>query len=168
MLGYLYILHTVRDRFNRKLGLLLGCLLLSGCMSTHTSVCPHICPVTELFAVYEVVAIEKYRGGLTTQIQAEALVDKEVNISADLFRMADATITQPSYQIRCHSTPNEGEVSTDRWSNFYGYKIDRRHIEVLDVFGNDETYPEYRFEVISDRELWWLHDGWLYRLRLSS
>ena len=156
---------TTAERRNIGLVVFLGCLLLSGCVPTHASVCPDIRPVTDLFAVYEVVAIEKYRGGLTSQIQAEAFVGREIEMSADLFRMVETTITQPRYQIRCHTVPAEGEVSTDRWSNFYGYKIDRRHVEVLDVFGIDDTNPEYRFEVISHWELWRLHDGWLYRLR---
>jgi hypothetical protein len=158
------ILDTTSGRLNTGLIALLASFLLSGCMPTHASACPQIHPVTGLFAVYEVVAIEKYRGGLTSQIQAESLVGTEVEISTELFRMADVTITQPRYQIRCHTVLAEGEVSTDRWSDFYGYGMDRHYVEVLEVSENEGASLEYLFEVISPQELWRLHDGWLYRL----
>ena len=159
------ILNTTARRLTTGLIVLFAGFLLSSCMSTHASTCPQIRPLTDLFAVYKVVAVEKYRGGLTSQTQAESLVGTEVEISMALFRIVDETITQPKYQIRCHTVPAEGEASTDRWSNFYGYGIVRHHIEVLDVSGNEGAYPEYLFEVISPQELWWLLDGWLYRLR---
>jgi hypothetical protein len=158
------ILDTNVARLTTGLIVLLASFLLSGCMSTHASACPQIRPLTDLFAVYEVVAVEKYRGGFTSQTQAESLIGTQVEISMALFRMVDETITQPRYQIRCHTVPAEGEVSTDRWSTFYGYGIDRHHVEVLDVSRNEGAYPEYLFEVISPQELWRLHDGWLYRL----
>jgi hypothetical protein len=159
------ILNTSFARLTTGLILLVVSLLLSGCMSTPASACPQIRPLSDLFAVYKVVAVEKYRGGLTSQTQAESLVGTEVEISMALFSMVDETITQPGYQIRCHTVPAEGEVSIDRWSDFYGYGMDRHYVEVLNVSGIEEDSLEYLFEVISPQELWRLHDGWLYRLR---
>jgi hypothetical protein len=159
------IFDTNFARLTAELFVLVVSILLSGCMSTPASACPQIRPLSDLFAVYEVVAVEKYRGGLTSQTQAESLVGTEVEISMALFRMVDETITQPGYQIRCHTVPAEGEVSTDRWSNFYGYGMDRQYVEVLEVSENEGASLEYLFEVISPQELWRLHDGWLYRLR---
>ena len=159
------ILDTNARRLTKGLIVLLASFLLSGCISTHASACPQIRPLTELFAVYEVFAVEKYRGGLTSQSQAESLVSTEVEISMALFSMVDETIAQPRYQIRCHTVPAEGEVSTDRWGNFYGYGVDRDYVEVLEVSRDEGAYPEHLFEVISPSELWRLHDGWLYRLR---
>jgi hypothetical protein len=144
---------------------LLGLLALTGgCMSARANVCPDLRQVADLYAVYEVVAVEKYRGGLTSRVEAAAFVGQEVELSVELFRLGETTITQPRYEIRCHPVPVEGEVTTDRWSSFYGYGIERRHIEVLDVYATTETHPDYRFEVIGPRELWRLYDGWLYRL----
>ena len=138
--------------------------LIGGCMSAHANVCPDLRPVADLYAVYEFVAVEKYRGGLTSRVQAEASVGREVDLSEEFFRLGDTTITRPRYEIRCHPAPVEGEVTTDRWSSFYGYGTERRYVEVLEVFAADETHPGYRFEVIGPLELWRLYDGWLYRL----
>ena len=159
-----FIDRSERALLLRRVALLWLFLLIGGCTSVHADVCPDLRPVADLYAVYEVVAVEKYRGGLTSREQAAAFVGREVELSAVLFRLGETTITPPWYEIRCHPVPREGEVTTDRWSNFYGHGTERRHIEVLDVFAADETYPGYRFEVIGPRELWRLYDGWLYRL----
>jgi hypothetical protein len=144
---------------------LLGLLILvSSCVSARPNVCPDIRGVTDLYAMYDIVAVEKYRGGLTSRDQAEALSSREVELSAEQIRMGETTISQPRYEIRCHPAPVEGEVTTDRWSSFYGYGTERPYIEVLDVFAANDMHPSFRFEVIGPQELWRLYDGWLYRL----
>jgi len=145
---------------------LLGLLALAGgCISAPAIVCPDLRQADDLYAVYEAVAVEKYRGGLTTRVEAAAFVGQEVQLSAELFRLGDTTITQPRYEIHCYRVPSEGEVSTDRWSSFFGYGVERRPIEVLEVYAPTDTHPQYRCEVVGPGELWRLYDGWLYRPR---
>jgi hypothetical protein len=40
-----------------------------------------------------------------------------------------------------------------------------RQGQVLEVYAVDDAYPHYLLEVIGPQELWWLYDGWLFRLR---
>ena len=138
--------------------------LVAGCGSAGAKRCPELRPIADLYAVYEVVDVEKYRGGLTTQEQAEALVGQEIELDAQRFSLGETTIEEPQYRLQCHPSPVEGEVSAGRWSNFYGYGIERQHVEVLEVIATHETEASYQLEVIGPRELWWLYDGWLYRM----
>lgn len=55
------------------------------------------------------------------------------------------------------------------WSNFYGFGVNRKVIEVLEVHSqksNADAIIDW-FEIVRDGNtllLWNLHDGWLYRM----
>ena len=138
--------------------------LPGGYASASNNLCADHHGLTEFYSLFEVAGVEKYRGGLTSRADAEAVIGQEMELSQGTFRLGHVTIEQPRYETRCHPLPEEGEVTRERGSVFYGYGTERRQIEILSVFAPNQTHPAYRFEVISPMELWRLYDGWLYRL----
>ena len=139
--------------------------LPGGYASASNKPCTDLHGLAEFYSLFEVVSVEKYRGGLTSRTDAEAAIGQEMELSPGIFRLGHVTIEQPQYETHCHPKPAEGEVTQERGSVFYGYGIERRQIEIISVFVPKETHPAYRFELISRKELWRLYDGWLYRLQ---
>jgi len=140
--------------------------LTGGCTTATADGCPQIRPVDDVFATYVYSSAERYRGGLTTEAQANAAIGETVTVSSDTFRLGDTEIEHPRYEIQCHPARlDEGEVPVDRWSVFYGRGMERDYVEVLSVFAGGETYPEFTFEIIDSQTLWRLYDGWLYVLK---
>lgn len=145
---------------------LLVALLHAGASASGQPVCSDTWTIEQLQGRYEIVGVEKFRGGLTSREEAERGIGLHVAVLADRFRLGDDAIDRPAYELACHPVATaEGEIDPDRWSNFYGFRTDRRVIEVLEVHdpgGSDN--PRYRFEVIGAGELWRTYDGWLFRL----
>ena len=105
-----------RSLFRKRLLAVLVLPFLAGSCTTATAVgCPEIRPVADVFATYVYVGVERYRGGLTTEAQANAMIGQSIDVSADVFRLGDTEIPQPRYEIECHpARPEEGEVPVDR------------------------------------------------------
>lgn len=139
--------------------------LLGGCTSASEASCAGK-PLEHYFGTYSVERVESYRGGLTSAEQAQQRIGEKVVIGTERLVSNFAAIDIPRYIIACY--PNaaaEGEVPTQRWSNFYGLGVDRDSIDVLMVYaeGDPENEPSYYFEIV-EAGLWELFDGWVYYL----
>lgn len=149
----------------RNIVTLLVFMLLGGCTGRSEATCAG--PTVEsFFGVYEVENARQYRGGLTTEEQAKERIGGEVVLSETLVSSDFVVIEQPQYAVRCYpAEPSEGEVPTQKWSNFYGLGPDRDSIDVLEVYAENDPKdePSYYFEIV-DNNLWELFDGWVYEL----
>ncbi len=149
---------------------LLGAMFVPSRFVSGTPSCPGTWTIGQLQSRYEIVSVEKFRGGLTSREEAEGAVGLEVAILANRFRLGEVVIDRPAYKLQCYpAATTEGEVDPYRWSNFYGFHTARRFIEVLAVYdsGSSEN-PRYRFEVIGPDELWRMYDGWLFSLKKTG
>ena len=121
----------------------------------------------EMWGRYDVVDVSRYRGGLTSEIEAKRRIGQHALISEDEFFIWDkANYKDPLYDAACHHiTLVEGEVTVpwERRSDFYGIGMDRKVINVLKVTSVNEEGLRYQFEVVED-ELWYFSDGWFYRM----
>ena len=125
----------------------------------------------ELMGRYAVSSAEKYRGGLTTPVQAEARVGGEVVLTAEVFSIDGRESPQPRYSIECLEVSHaEGEVPTGRermLGTFHGYGTERAVVWELTVETGDSGALLAAFEVVPSGdgvELWRLYDGWIYVL----
>lgn len=132
--------------------------------------CPGTWTIGQLQSRYEIVSVEKFRGGLTSREEAEGAVGLEVAILANRFRLGEVVFDRPAYKLQCYPVATtEGEVDPYRWSNFYGFHTARRFIEVLAVYDSESSEnPRYRFEVIGPDELWRMYDGWLFSFKKTG
>jgi hypothetical protein len=122
---------------------------------------------------YQVIEVKRYAGGLTSKAQAVSHLGKEmVTLTKDAASVVgNERIKNPVYNISCHRRPETGEVLTpdQRYSDFFGYGINRKVISILEVkdpLDKDPT-PYYEFEIIKAEDkiiLWFMEDGWLYTL----
>lgn len=139
--------------------------LLAGRTSASEASCTDK-PLEHFFGTYSVEKVESYRGGLTSAEQAQRRIGETVFIDAERLASDFAAIENPRYIIACYpNAATEGEVPTQRWSNFYGLAVDRDSIDVFMVYaeGDPENEPSYYFEIV-EAGLWELFDGWVYYL----
>ncbi len=149
-------------------GLTLG-LISSGCFAFDAKNGELLCSDRSLdnlstrYVIYDVI---KYRGGLTSEASAKARVGEEVLVDLTSFQGRDVVIADPSYELACYPPQREGEVSPNRWSDFYGFGLDRKFIEVVHVYGKGDAGEEALINLeVRGSELWELHDGWIYRMK---
>lgn len=140
-------------------------MLVSGCAEESRAECTQK-PLESLLGAYDVKQASRYRGGLTTEETAQERVGSEVRIETNQMISEFASIEQPRYEVECYPmVEKEGEVTDQRFSNFYGVGLERDSINVLKVYaeGAPKGEPSYYFEIVND-ELWEFYDGWLYTL----
>lgn len=128
-------------------------------------------PLEGILDSYQVLSVEKYRGGLTTREEARARIGSDVIITANRFSLDDRESSAPRYSLQCHDiTRSEGEVPTGRerlLGPFFGLGADREVVWEITV--EDGRSGDYlaAFEVVPQGgsfELWRLYDGWVYVL----
>lgn len=123
---------------------------------------------------YVVRSAARYRGGLTSDGQAQAQVGHEVTLTPDAFRIGDTTSPSPRYAIACHDLAGEGEVpgaGQRLLGPFNGIGIERDVVWSLDV--EDGAGGDFlaSFEIVREGDriaLWRLHDGWVYVLERAD
>lgn len=124
-------------------------------------------PVHELYGVYCVVDVEKYRGSLTTHERALSHRHETIVLSEGDFLFWDSThYLNPIYEIEEHpNAAQEGHIpdASQRMGTFYGFGLERDIVTTLSVHELSEQQPSYIFEVMG-RQLWLFLDGWLYTL----
>lgn len=125
-----------------------------------------------LYGVYEVANIERYRGGLTSREEAFKQLGRLVTVKKNEFSFWDGDIYEnPIYEIKDHSVLNlEGNVpsASEKFGNFFGYGQEREKVRTLSVYSQEPNEPPYIFEVVAGN-LWMFLDGWFYTLeRVSS
>ena len=125
--------------------------------------------VNQLYSLYEVFDVTKYGGGITSDETVKQRVGTSVTVEKEQFQIRDFVISSPSYKLKCYGSPKEGDVPVNRWSNFYGFGLDRSSIEVLEIFDNGDApdEPSIRFEVLNG-QLWEMYDGWLYKMKPTT
>ncbi|KDM90357.1 hypothetical protein [Photobacterium galatheae] len=124
--------------------------------------------VNEYFSNYQVYDLNMYRGSLQTEEEARDWAGKGAIVKQDMFQIRNIKISNPHYEIKCYKPFIEGEVPlpSQRLSNFYGVGIERKRIDILYVYDpklKRET-PSTQFDIVG-KELWWLPNGWLYKLK---
>jgi|SRR5690554_468927 len=120
----------------------------------------------DLYAVYVIYGVVKYGGGLTSESSAEARIGKNLLIEPDVFEVRDVSIPDPLYEFACYPLQREGEISANRWSNFYGFGLDREFIEVVHVYEEGDASGEAFLNLeVMNGELWEMHDGWIYMMK---
>lgn len=166
MLGIVRILRTLVIRKNVALVMWLispACLAVdSG--NNETSCSGH--KLDALYSSYVVFDIARYGGGLTTEYSAQEHIGEQVVINPHKFQIRDFIISRPSYELECYPVPEEGEIDVNRWSNFYGFGLDRTSIDVLHVYdeGDAAGEPSINFELVNG-QLWEMYDGWIYKMK---
>ncbi|MBU2850181.1 hypothetical protein [Acidithiobacillus ferrivorans] len=132
--------------------------------------------VAQFIGAYRIDSVDRYAGGITSKAQANGFVGRTVKISGKVFKSAitHKTIVNPVYAISCYPVlQTEGDVPIPHWgaywSNFYGFGVNRKVIEVLEVHSQKSNAGAIIdwFEIVRDGNtllLWNLHDGWLYRM----
>lgn len=170
---------VMRNRANGAHALLLTTLIPVSIAHAGTdwpSACnPESAPaVGDFLGLYTTVSVDRYRGGLTTRVQAYARLHETVLIDPDVFRFGDYEFSPPRYEVSCHdlTSREEGQVPTSPerlLSTFWGVGPKRRAIWVLQA-SNAEGTEEVHFEVapLGTSDLWFLHDGWLFVLTRDS
>lgn len=142
-------------------------LVSSGCYAESTDKSSDINSVSsidELYGVWVISNIEKYRGGITTEIEASSLINKEVIISKSKFNFAGDNIYNPKYKYsHIVTVPEEGVVLDVKTTAFYGYKDEREYVDLFSVYEDGSVYMN--FEVLGTDSLIVPDDGWIYMLK---
>ncbi len=117
-----------------------------------------------LFSNYKYISVERFRGGLTAEDDIKVAMVEGIGLEENLFVFDGVSITNPIYKIRVYRQ-EEGDVPFDRWSNFYGFGLERDSVKVLEVYRQDNGQPvlKYDFELVGNIQLWEMYDGWLVR-----
>lgn len=136
--------------------------------STAHTLCPDL-SVEQFYGNYEIFHITRYRGGITSEELAKQRIGSAVTLTEEKFQTRNLVISTPSYKLKCYDLPKEGEIPTDRHSNFFGISLDRPSITVLEIFdlGDSPDEPSIKLEILND-QLWELYDGWIYKIKPST
>jgi len=151
---------------NFRACLMLLAFTLAGCTAQTEAACTGH-SIEEYLGVYTVSRVERFRGGLTEEGAAKDRLGDKVIVLKDQLSSKFYSNPQPRYEISCHAAKIEsGAVPSERWSNFYGLGLNRRSIDILEVYSpsDKDGEPSYYFEIV-DGTLWELFDGWKYELQ---
>ena len=129
-----------------------------------------------LYGRYEIYEVDRYRGGITTEAEAQARVGQELIVTATLFRALGDRIEDPRYSAWFYPLQPRYNVPkrAHRWSShYYGFQGQApRHAfygdEVIKVYKPGGGGPWVNLEPIGTNELWTRHDGWYYKARKTD
>lgn len=155
----------VMNTFKSFISLMAAITALSACAG-----CASENKMKTYYGVYEVISAEKYRGGLTTQEEANKRIGGLITLCPTSFTDGDYVIAKPVYKNSRESlSKEEGVVPSDKNSAFYGFMSDREHIEYISIFEPDDTKNIYsRYEVIGNNMLMESYDGFFFKMTLKS
>ncbi|WP_036131390.1 hypothetical protein [Marinobacter nitratireducens] len=140
-----------------------GCLAVGG--SNNATTCSGHA-LGDIYSSYVVFDIVKYGGGLTTESSAQEHIGEPVLVYPNKFQVRDFVISNPSYELECYPVPEEGEIDVNRWSNFYGFGLDRTSINVLHVYDEGDAVGEASINLeLVNGQLWEMYDGWIYKMK---
>lgn len=126
--------------------------------------------IAQLLGRYEVIEAKRFRGGLTTEVEAEALVGTIQAIQTDAYSINLPNrvykSTNPQYSIQTFGPYPEGVIPERKFGPFFGVAIDRDVVVILLVEDASirDPNPPIEFEIV-DTQLWFLHDGFVYKMR---
>ena len=129
-----------------------------------------------LYGRYEIYEVDRYRGGLTTEAEAQARVGQELIVTATLFKYPTLRIENPRYSAWFYPLQPRYNVPkrAHRWSShYYGFQGQAPgHAfygdEVIKVYKPGGGGPWKNLEPIGTNELWTRHDGWYYKARKTT
>ena len=114
-----------------------------------------------ILGTWTITKVQKYRGGLTSEQEANALVGKRMEVGRERFVFPGSDVQNPKYAFRrVDNRPEEGVVPSEQTSSFFGYRTDREFVDVVDV--SDAEGPYCSFELIETNVLLFPDDGWFY------
>ena len=132
-----------------------------------------------LYGRYEIYEVDRYRGGLTTEAEAQAWVGQELIVTATLFKYPTLRIENPRYSAWFYPLQPGYNVPerAHRWSShYYGFQgqapghafIGDEVIKVYKPGGTVPDGPWVNLEPIGTNELWVGFDGWYYKARKTT
>ena len=129
-----------------------------------------------LYGRYEIYEVDRYRGGITTEAEAQAGVGQELIVTATLFRALGDRIENPRYSTWFYPLQPRYNVPkrAHRWSShYYGFQGQATgHAfygdEVIKVYKPGGSGPWLNLEPIGTNELWVRFDGWYYKSRKTT
>lgn len=145
--------------------ILTSLISISAYSSSNDTECDNIEPST-YFGNYSVSSEEKYTASIrdTRKINTSR-TGQHTTINIYLFEHQDIKLDNPIYKIICKDiSDTEGEVTTNKHSNFYGYATNRKEIRIINIYDKNSGELEYSFEIVKDK-LWDLYDGWIYKYK---
>lgn len=125
--------------------------------------------IDAIAGTYVVRSAARYRGGLTSEAEAQAQVGRDMRVTPAEFRIGTTASTSPRYAIACHDLAGEGEVPGPEQrllGPFNGIGVERDVVWTLDVEDGAGALLA-SFEIVRAGDgiaLWRLHDGWVYVL----
>ena len=129
-----------------------------------------------LYGRYEIYEADRYRGGLTTEAEAQARVGQELIVTATLFRALRDRIENPTYTVWFYPLQPRHNVPprAHRWSSHY-YGLQGQAPgnefygdEVIKVYKPGGSGPWLNLEPIGTDELWVRSSGWYYKARKTT
>ena len=132
--------------------------------------------LSPLYGRYEIYEVDRYRGGLTTEAEAQARVGQELIVTATLFRGLGDRIENPRYSAWFYPLQPRYNVPerAHRWSShYYGFQgqapgHEFHGDEVIKVYKPGGGGPWLNLEPIGTNELWVRFDGWYYKARKTT
>ena len=129
-----------------------------------------------LYGRYEIYEVDRYRGGITTEAEAQARVGQELIVTATLFRALGDRIEDPRYSAWFYPLQPRYNVPkrAHRWSShYYGFQGQAPgHAfygdEVIKVYKPGGGGPWVNLEPIGTNELWVRLSGWYYKARKTD
>jgi len=119
--------------------------------------------LSDYYSNYIIFDVVSYGGGLTTESEANQWLGSEVVLNKSQFKIRDVVISNPTYKVLCYPQLEEGNVDTNRFSDFHGFAMDRKSIDVVEVYGKGDvpTEPYLKLEIVKG-QVWDAHDGFMY------
>ena len=129
-----------------------------------------------LYGRYEIYEVDRYRGGITTEAEAQARVGQELVVTATLFRALGDRIENPRYSAWFYPLQPRYNVPkrAHRWSShYYGFQgqapgHEFYGDEVIEVYKPGSGGPWLNLEPIGTNELWVGFSGWYYKARKTT
>ena len=120
-------------------------------------------PIDNFFGDWCISSTERYRGGLTTESDAESKIGSKLTLSSELYRSFHRKIEFPILKLNSEKIEYTEGVVPEKNSLFYGVFPNRDKLDVIRVFeASDLENPWTELEIISKESLFELYDGFVY------
>lgn len=129
-----------------------------------------------IYGRYEIYEVDRYRGGITTEVEAQARVGQELIVTATLFKYPNLRIENPRYSAWFYplqpgyNVPERGHRWSSHYYGFQGQAPGNAFIgdEVIKVYKPEGSGPWLNLEPLGTNELWVGTDGWYYKARKTD
>lgn len=124
--------------------------------------------ISNFYGQWQIINIEKYRGGLTTEVEAKEYIGQSITIADNEFIfILEGKVKRPIYKYKkINNKLPEGEVPMNKTTAFYGFKGDRDYVYLFEVYDSKEIF--INIEIITYDEIIIPFDGWLLFLNRTK